>query len=359
LDELEVTVPLSIDLHDVVIDLRTARPTQLAQREDTLGRLDLQPATATVAVSALRAADSPRLGGIDADHSRALAEVRERLPPIIVKRRTMQVIDGMHRLSAAQLSGAEEITVLFFDGTDEDAFLLAVKANILHGLPLTLAERRAATSRIISTHPWLSDRVIAAVVGLAAKTVAGVRNLMGGEAPRTAARVGRDGRVRPLNAAGGRLLAAEVIAAHSEASLREVAERAGISLGTARDVRRRVRAGEHPVPLQQRSRARSIGNGRVRRSAENGTQPWIAEDVESILAGLRIDPSLRYTEAGRSLLRWLGSRTVTQAEWQRAIDQMPAHCMLLASKLARACAQNWLELADELDRRVSECEIAS
>jgi hypothetical protein len=351
---------MSTDLHDVVVDLEAAKRTDLTKHNEPVeAHLNLHPATAMVAVSALREADSPRLGGIDSDHARALAEVCEKLPPIIVKRSTMQVIDGMHRLSAARLSGAEQIAVQFFDGSDEDAFLLAVRANITHGLPLTLAERRAAAARVISTHPRLSDRSVASIVGLAAKTVAAVRNRLGGEVAQVKSRVGRDGRVRPLDAAGGRLIAAEVIAAHPDASLREVAERAGISLGTARDVRRRVHAGEHPVPLQQRARTDGASNGRLRRVAESLPQPWIAEDSESILAGLRADPSLRYTEAGRSLLRWLAARTVTAAEWQRTIDRMPAHCLLIVSKLARACAHNWLELANELDRRVSECEIAS
>lgn len=351
---------MSIDSHDVVVDLGSATRTDLAVQDVPGGaHIHLYSAAEKVAVSALRTADSPRLEGIDANHAEALAEVSEELPPIIVRRSTMQVIDGVHRLHAALLSGAEEIAVRFFDGGGDDAFLLAVKANITHGLPLTLADRRAAAARIIGSHPRLSDRAIASIVGMAAKTVADVRSRMDGEISQVEARIGRDGRVRPVNPVGGRLVAADVIAADPDASLREVAERSGISVGTARDVRRRVLAGEHPVPPQQRAGVNGSSNGRLRQAPQVTPQSWIAEDTESILAGLRADPSLRYNESGRSLLRWLGARTVTVAEWQPAIDRMPAHCMLNVSKLARACAQNWLELANELDRRVAECEAAS
>ncbi len=82
----------------------------------------------------------------------------------------MRVIDGTHRLRAAILNGHEEIGVLFFDGTDDDAFVAAVRANVVHGLPLALADREAAATRIIKSHPQWSDRAIAEAAGLAAQT---------------------------------------------------------------------------------------------------------------------------------------------------------------------------------------------
>ncbi|MFC7729983.1 hypothetical protein [Actinomadura keratinilytica] len=69
------------------------------------------------------------------------------LPPILVHRRTMRVVDGMHRLRAARLQGRCEIGVRFVDGPDADVFVAAVRANIGHGLPLSLADREAAAAR--------------------------------------------------------------------------------------------------------------------------------------------------------------------------------------------------------------------
>ena len=65
----------------------------------------------------------------------------------------MRVVDGMHRLQAARLNGAKTIVARFFHGDDEAAFVEAVKSNIAHGLPLSLADRKAASLRIITAHP--------------------------------------------------------------------------------------------------------------------------------------------------------------------------------------------------------------
>ncbi len=127
-----------------------------------------------VPVSALQDADSPRISGEDAEHVRRLAEVAQ-WPPITVHRPSMRVIDGMHRLNAARLRGQGEIEVRFFDGTAPEAFVLAVRLNTRHGLPLSLSDRKAAADRILASHPQWSDRLVASVTGLAAKTVAEIR----------------------------------------------------------------------------------------------------------------------------------------------------------------------------------------
>jgi ParB-like chromosome segregation protein Spo0J len=166
------------------------------------------------------------MNGEDKAHIARLVEMETSLPPILVCKRTMRVIDGMHRLLAASLQGRESIEVIFFDGTEADVFLRAVQENIAHGLPLSHADRRAAAERVIASHPHMSDRAIGYSVGLAAKTVAAIRKRSGEEVPQSAARVGRDGRVRPLNSADGRRRAAELLAQQPTASLRDVA-RAG------------------------------------------------------------------------------------------------------------------------------------
>src|SRR5258707_731891 len=113
-----------------------------------------------VAAASLRPADTPRLGGENLDHVKALAEVGDCWPPILVHRQTMRVIDGMHRLRAARLRGQTTIEVQFFDGDDDEAFVAAVKANVAHGLPLTLTDRKAAATRIIGSQPQRSNRRI-------------------------------------------------------------------------------------------------------------------------------------------------------------------------------------------------------
>lgn len=123
----------------------------------------------------LQSGESPRTGGRDEEHIARLAELDGPLPPILVERHTMRVIDGTHRLLAAVSKGQPAIEVEFFDGSSADAFLKAVEANVTHGLPLSLADRRAAAERIVTSHPHLSDRAIARTAGLGAKAVAAIR----------------------------------------------------------------------------------------------------------------------------------------------------------------------------------------
>ncbi len=278
-----------------------------------------------------------------------LSRIDTRLPPIIVHRGTMRVIDGMHRLGAAQLRGDEMIEVRFFDGTEQEAFVLAVQSNIAHGLPLSVQDRTRAAERIIVLQPSWSDRAIAAAVGLGARTVGNIRRRMqldmdDGESQAT--RTGRDGRVRPLDNAEGRLKASRIIKERPSASLREVAREAGVSPSTVRDVRRRVERGEDPVPPARRRR-NSV------RAAGPAEPPAQADgpDLAAMLQGLQNDPSLRFNESGRALLRWIFSRVVREDERLDVLDKVPPHCTYIIANVARHCADEWLQLAVELEQR--------
>jgi hypothetical protein len=303
-----------------------------------------------VPLVSLRPGDSPRLDGEDKAHIAWLIETEAELPPILVERRTMRVIDGMHRLLAASLKGRSTINVEFYDGGPADVFLRAVEANVTHGLPLSQADRRAAAARIVVSHPHLSDRAIGELSGLAARTVAGVRRRTTGGSPQVSARVGRDGRTRPLDGVAGRRRAAEVLAEHPQASLRQVAKAAGVSPATVADVRRRLQQGLEPVPDGRRA-ARGISGVAGRESSRpearsKGPMPSVLP-LEKLLR----DPSLRHKEQGRRLLFLLQNNAVASEEWPGLIDAVPQHCSLLVSQLARQYAQMWLSFQHELDER--------
>jgi ParB-like chromosome segregation protein Spo0J len=316
-----------------------------------------------VPVLSLHRGQSPRLEGEDQTHIARLAEIEGPLPPILVDRRSMRVIDGMHRLMAALLTGQETINVQYYDGSENDAFLRAVKANVTHGLPLSLADRRAAAERIIRSHPHMSDRSISHLTGLASKTIATVRRSAGAR-PQLHARVGRDGRVRPLNGALGREHAAALIARHPDASLREVARDAGISPGTVRDVRRRLESGEKPAAGHSRdpdadgneAGASAAGQDRpcsprARSARAPARVPGRAVDLEALLDRLRRDPSLRYNEQGRRLLRVLQLNTVMAEEWASLTSTVPPHSVTTVAQFARQYARMWLRFAQELLER--------
>lgn len=310
------------------------------------------PAAQWVQVGLLQPGDSPRLGGDDVGHVQALADSDRPLPPILVHRQSMRVIDGMHRLAAAQLRKAVVIEVKFFDGSEDDAFVLAVQSNLAHGLPLTLADRKAAAARILSSFPCHSDRWVAEITQLAAATVATIRQSSQGDA-QVLPRLGRDGRVRPIIAANGRELARNAIVQHPHASLREIARMAGISPGTVRDVRERIRRGEDPVPQRTRE-----GRKQQHAASDPGGQAGMrslepAEDLRNpalLLERMRKDPSLRLTEQGRALLRWLDGRVGGFGDWEELTVGLPQHVLLILAELARGCVQEWRKVATQIDQ---------
>ncbi|MFI6599344.1 ParB/RepB/Spo0J family partition protein [Nonomuraea sp. NPDC050536] len=296
-------------------------------------------------------ADSPRLHGEDVEHIYSLAEVED-LPPILVHRTTMRVIDGMHRLKAAILRGDDTIEAILHDCDDADAFVMAVKANVQHGLPLSLADRKAAAARIVRLYPRWSDRAIAEVAGLSAKTVGAIRRDTPGAPGQVRERVGRDGRVRPLNTVDGRRYASELITLYPESSSREIARKAGISPSTVRDVRDRLRRGDDPVPTRRRP-----GNPNERLAPEHKLQERI-RSLQSfdcrgeILQKLSKDPAIRLTDKGRVMLRWLSSQC-QQAERGREFlaGNTPDHCSSLIADLACSFAAAWLSIAGEMRSR--------
>jgi hypothetical protein len=125
-----------------------------------------------VLIGELTGSFSPRLDG---ENASILAQLAEPLPPIVVHRATMRIVDGLHRVRAAGLRGEEFIDAVFCDGSEDDAFVLAVDLNRAHGLPLSTADREAAATRIVRSHPDWSDQRVATVTGLAAPTVTSIR----------------------------------------------------------------------------------------------------------------------------------------------------------------------------------------
>ena len=316
----------------------------------------------TIPILSVLPGDSPRLNGEDRAHIARLAEMETSLPPILVDRRTMRVIDGMHRLMAASLQGWQTIEVIFFDGSAEDIFLRAVQENVTHGLPLSQADRRAAAERIIASHAHMSDRAIGQAAGLAAKTVAAIRKRSIDHVPQSNARVGRDGRVRPLDSSDARRRAAELLTSQPEASLRDVARAAGISPATVLDVRNRLARGEPPAP-QKPGTAGSNATSGVRANGaagsegasgpglRSGARPTAAPDPAATVDKLLRDPALRNNEHGKEMLRLLHINAVSARQLPNAAATLPPHCVTTIVRLAHHYATMWHDFAHELDAR--------
>jgi len=320
------------------------------------GRAGLSETPVKVPIARLVAADSPRVHGEQAEHTRMLAAVETPLPPIVVHRPTMTVIDGIHRLRAAALRGDEVVDVLFFTGADADAFVLAVELNHAHGLPLSPADRKIAAARIVGSHPTWSDRRIAAVTGLAAGTVATIRGCSTERIGHSNVRVGRDGRMRPVDGAEARRRAADLMAANPAASLRSIAKVAHISPSTAKDVRARLARGESPVTPRQRRRAALgvSGPGATAPGPDVGRERARDASSAEFVALLASDPSLRFSETGRVLLRLIGCAALDNGQWEEMVHGVPVHQRERVVRLARECASAWRGFAERLERRKDE-----
>lgn len=323
----------------------------VASEEEKINQLPV----VLVEVSALTLTDSPRVSGANLEHVEALAGVVNALPPIVVHRATMRVIDGMHRVKAAISRGQQTIQVRFFDGDESEAFVLAVRLNVAHGLPLALADRKRAAERIIQSHPQWSDRRVASVTGTSPVTVAEVRKRVIGASSVTGSRIGQDGRVRPLDGSAGRRLAGQLMRENPDLSLRQVARAAAISPETVRDVRNRLRNGQDLVPGHRRTEpAQPVDQvtDRRRKHALVGVvrppaRPPRASvlDRATVVDRLKADPALRYSETGRNLLRLLSLHSLWTEEWEAIITHLPPHCSGLVADLALQFADLWTDLA--------------
>jgi len=320
--------------------------------------------------------------GTDKAHVQMLAEVASfgELPPILVHRNSLRVIDGTHRLEAARARGEKFIRARVINCADNDAYILAVKANTLHGLPLSRADRISSARRILDWHPDWSDRAIGVATGLSAKTVADIRRNSADEIQQFTKRLGRDGKRRPVTALEGRKRAAEYITARPEASLREVARETDVSLGTVQNVRARMRRGLDPVTAggdrglapAEGPAIRSVPTGQPARQAIPG--PVEPSGTRAALLSSRIgpqhgrrapqpptwpqiaprltgDPSLKYTEGGRAFIRWMSTHMMNMGQWQEFTDSVPSHWLDDISAVAEQASEEWRSFAEHLRSR--------
>ena len=302
-----------------------------------------------VPVALIRGSYTPRDSKTNEHHVKILAQSPLPLPPIVIHRASMGVIDGVrvHRVRATELRGDSTIPARFFDGDDGEAFALAVHLIVTHGLPLTLSERRAAARRVLASYPHWSDRSIALIAGVSNKTVGKLRGCATEEIPQLGPRLGRDGRTRPISPANGRRRAAKFLSTNPRASLREIARHAGVSVTTARDVRQRLDKGQNPLP-----------DHFAKNSGERGDPPEVPRAGtrvspegrgHDLLQRLRNDPSVRSSERGRALLRLLSTVMIAISACNEFAEAVPIHCSGSIAEIARKNARAWQEIAEKFD----------
>lgn len=74
--------------------------------------------------------------------------------------------DGFHRLKSLKASGYEEAECEVREGTENDAFLFACKANLEHGVRLNSDDKKHNLSRVLEIQPDASNTVLADLAGV-------------------------------------------------------------------------------------------------------------------------------------------------------------------------------------------------
>jgi ParB-like chromosome segregation protein Spo0J len=285
-----------------------------------------------VAVADLSPGFQLRLGKINQDHVNAIALAGGNWPPIIVHRADNSIIDGHYRYLAACQLGHSQIDCIYFEGGKESAFLEALRQNRDHGLPLSLRDREAAARQVLALHPDWSDRRVGFICGLAPGTVSRLRTKVVGASDQDGqlhARVGRDGKRRPVDPRASRSRIVSALRAQPDGSLRNIARVTGTSPATVRA----VRAERNPARNGNEHKASNV------LPAAPFSPGWI------------FDAALLSAVDGESFARWF-ERTSIGDEWPAFVMGIPISRIYEVADEARRRAAAWLEFASTVEERV-------
>jgi ParB-like chromosome segregation protein Spo0J len=304
--------------------------------EPILGRAHVVGLVTTVRVDKLSSGFSPRRT-LNLEHVTTLVEVGGQWPPLLVHRSTMKLIDGAHRLAAAERLGMVTVQATMFDGSEDEARVEAIRRNVEHGLPLTLLERKRGATELLRGHFGWSDRRIAAICGLSPKTVGRVREaqLAGrhdDQPPTPEVREGRDRRLHPVTRSATRERIAVALADAPDASLRTIAVRVGASPETVRSVRKQLSGANQGADVMwpRFMEARSPAH----------------------LPSWEPDAAIASTTEGSAFADWFSQFTVSPADCRDHAANVPlSRIYEVIDEIARR-ASVWDEFAGELKKRL-------
>ncbi|MDO8364668.1 MAG: hypothetical protein Q7V88_17390 [Actinomycetota bacterium] len=293
-----------------------------------------------VTLASLPVGHAWRAEGLNDARVAALAARYSRLPPVLVRRQDMLVVDGAHTVAAARRLGMQVAHVQWFDGQwaqAAEAFVLRNSSE--HALPLTTDDRRGLIHSALRAEPTWSDRRIAQVCGVSPKMIARVRAGATSPEPIHGAekRVGRDGRARPVRAGAMRSSILQMLEQQPDASLRTIASALGVSPETVRSVRReREVCSESPARVVSRQFGALVDEFLARPRRESPA-PW------------RGDSAFSSTTEGETFVAWFESTHVV--DHPSRIDEVPLSRIYEIADEARRRAAFWSAFADSVEGR--------
>jgi hypothetical protein len=212
-------------------------------------------------------------------------------------------------------------------------------------------------------HPFWSDARVAEVCGLSRRTIANLRLRIPelpdsrargvGETkslPSREARVGRDGRARPVKPETLRTKVEAALAGDGDASLRFIARKVGVSPETVRSVRlRRDKAAasrETDLPVQP------IDTATADISREPASLPQ-AGKVTASSPVLQDDSACGSTEDGRNFAAWFDAHRLDELEAVAHVGAVPLSRLYTVVDEAERRAQLWSTFAQLLRNRLA------
>jgi hypothetical protein len=175
------------------------------------------------------------------------------------------------------------------------------------------------------------------VSGLSPKTVARLRERATVDPPQSrAARLGRDGRLRPIDPAAVRRRVAEALRTDPGASNRAIAKRAGASQATVRDVRERLSRGLSEL-------AAVPGRRRQRKAAGPPVGPAPVPGPGG--------PSRPTDDVPDEFTTWFEVRHIDDGHWQRFVDVVPIGRVYEIADACRRFSASWKAFASALEDR--------
>ena len=289
-----------------------------------------------VPVDSLKLGTALRIGAEKPAHVALLAELGGAWPPILITA-NRTIIDGRHRYLAARELRLSHIACEIFEGTDEEAFLEALRRNITHGLPLNLRERKRAATTLLRRHPDWSDRRIAQICALSHHSVGGLRsNISTDEGEMVTMRRGRDDRLRPTKPSEARQHIAAALQESPQASLREIARLTGSSAETVRSVKGSIDSSKTLTPAR-------FGVSKAQLTCPNDSHPVLRPTIDAAVAS---------AVGGKEFALWF-EQTAQTAKWINFVDAVPLSRIYEIADAARGCSRDWSDFAAALVARVN------